>query len=243
MNSGSLNTYIYNIFRGITDMVDEAKYEIPDLVKSYLDKFNAAARSNAALQMHTAESLAWFQKRVSKDMRHSRYSLIRDYGDFKRRTGKENKTLVGRLYYFQYEAEEAGDKDNMVYDAFPMVYIFGTSISSDGKKLIHALNTHYLLPKERAFLYLKLLKIRNKKNWTDSTKLKISWEIIKQLVAHRIYAKSVHTYRVDRIQSKLIEIKPEYWEIATFLRLEKWIHVDGNAIHQKDIRAAHRKSA
>ena len=219
---------------------DDPGFVVPDIIQGYIDKFKAAAQNDATLRSHTKEALNWFRARVSKDLGRNRYSLIKDSGSFKRRTGKENKTLIGRLYYFQYEAQEAGDRDNMVYDAFPMVFVFNTSVSSQGHSLIHALNTHYLLPKERAFLYLKLLKIRNRKGWTNATKLKITWEVIKQLMSHQIYEKAVHTYRVDRIQSKLIEIHPEFWEVATFLRMEKWVHIDDKDISQKDIRKSRR---
>lgn len=218
--------------------VDDPDYVRPEIIQSYLDKFRRATAGE--VKRHTQESLDWFRKRISKDLRLNRQRLIRDSGDYRRRTGRENKTLVGRLYYFHYEAVEAGDRENNVYDQFPMIFIFNTSMSNDGKKLIHALNMHYLLPKERAFVYLKLMKIRNKKNWNNATKLKLSWEVIKQLMSHHLYEKAVHTYRVDRIKTKLIEIHPFDWEVATFLRLEQWIHVEGHAVKQKDIRTSHR---
>lgn len=211
-------------------------YVHPDIIQSYIDKFNKVG----LYQRHTKDSLEWFRKRVSKDLRFNRQRLIHNSGDYKRRTGRENKTLIGRLYYFEYAAEQAGDKENQVYDSFPMVFIFNTSVSKEGKKLIHALNLHYLQPKERAFLYLKLMKIMSKKNWTHATKAKLSWEVITHLVSSKIYEKAVHSYRVDRIQSKLIEIHAIDWEIATFLRLEQWVHVEGKHVDQKDIRASHR---
>ena len=219
---------------------DDPDYIVPTIIQGYIDKFTKAQQSDVTLRRFTKDSLDWFRIRISKDLGRNRQSLIKDSGSFKRRSGRENKTLIGRLYYFQYEAVEAGDRDNKVYDAFPMVFVFNTSVSSDGNQLIHALNTHYLLPKERAFLYLKLLKIRNRKGWTNATKLKITWEIIKNIVSHKIYEKAVHTYRVDRIQSKLIEIHPEFWEIATFLRMERFVHIEGEAVDQRAIRKAHR---
>lgn len=222
--------------------VSDDNYEAPVLVQNYIDKFKAAQLSDARLRQHTALSLDWFRKRVSKDMKHSRYTMLRESGSYKRRTGLEGRaTLVGRLFYFAYEAVEAGDKLNNVYDQYPMTYFFNTSTSNNGDKLIHGLNIHYLTPKEKAVLFVKLLTIRNKKGWTNATKLKISWDIIKSISSHNIYEKAVHTYRVDRIQSKLVEIHPEHWEIATFLRLEKWKTLDGKDIKQSDIRKARRK--
>lgn len=212
----------------------------PDIVQGFIDKFNKAAASDATLQRHTQASLDWFRRRISKDLNRNRLSMIHNSGDFKRRTGRENRTLIGRLYYFQYEAVEAGDAELQVYDQFPMIFVFNTSLSKDGKKLIHALNMHYLTPKERAFVYLKLMKIKNRKGWTDTTKLKISWELIKQLMSSHLYEKAVHTYRVDRLQSRMIEIVPEDWEIAVFLQLAHWKHVKGDAVSQKGIRRAQR---
>lgn len=220
--------------------IEGDQLERPDIIQGFLDKFQKAQQSDATLERHTKASLDWFRKRISKDLNRNRLSMIQHSGDYKRRTGRENKTLVGRLYYFHYEAVEAGDKDLQVYDAFPMIFIFNTSLSNDGKKLIHALNMHYLQPRERAFVYLKLMKIRNRKGWTNATKLRISWELIKNLMSHNLYEKAVHTYRVDRLRSKMIEIYPEDWEVACFLRLEKWIHVDGKAVKQADVRKSQR---
>lgn len=221
--------------------VDDEDYVPPELISSYITKFKKASASNANLVRYTADSLNWFRLRVSKDTKYNRQRLIKNYGDYKRRTGKENKTLVGRLYYYEYEAVEAGDKENNVYDQYPMVFIFNTSLSNDGKKLLHGLNMHYLHPRERAIVYLKLLHVRNKKNYTNATKLKLSWQIIKSLVNHTLYEKAVHTYRVDRIRSKLIEIHPAHWEIAVFLRLETWISVDqAKPADQQAIRKARR---
>lgn len=219
---------------------DDDDYIPPELISSYITKFKKAQMSNSALERFTKSSLDWFRIRVSKDTKYNRQRLIKGYGDYTRRTGKENKTLVGRLYYFEYKAVHAGDKENNVYDQFPMVFIFNTSKSDDGKKLLHGLNMHYLHPKERAIVYLKLLQVRNKKNYTSAMKLKLSWQIIKTLVNQRLYEKAVHTYRVDRIQSRLIEIHPAHWEIAVFLRLETWVHIDIGTVDQKEIRKARR---
>lgn len=222
--------------------VNDENYEAPVLVQNYIDKFKKAQLSDHSLRQHTKESLDWFRRRVSKDMKHSRYTMLRESGSYKRRTGLEGRaTLVGRLFYFAYEAVEAGDRLNNVYDQYPMTFVFNVSESANGDKLMHGLNVHYLTPKEKAVLFVKLSTIRNKKGWTNATKLKISWDIIKAIVGHKIYEKAVHTYRADRFQSKLIEIHPEHWEIATFLQLSKFVSIDGSAVKQAAIRASHRK--
>jgi hypothetical protein len=206
---------------------DDDDFMRPEIIQSYIDKFQKASTSGTAMARHSKESLDWFRRRVSKDLRLNRRRLLKDDGDYRSRTGRENKTLVGRLYFFEYDAEEAGDRDLGVYDRFPMVFVFNTSLSKENKKLIHAINMHYLSPKERAVVYIKLMRLRNKKGWSHATKLKASWELLKSVANHDLLKKAVHSYRVDRIvHHKMVEIHAADWEIATFLRLEQWIHVD-----------------
>jgi hypothetical protein len=223
--------------------VDDDDFMRPEIIQSYINKFQQAATSNAALVRHSKASLDWFRKRVSKDLRHNRRRLLRDHGDYRTRAGRENKTLIGRLYFFEYAAEEAGDRELGVYDRFPMVFIFNTSLSTQNKKLIHAINMHYLVPRERAVVYLKLMKLRNKKGWTHATKLKASWELLKSVADHELLQRAVHSYRVDRIiNHKMVEIHAADWEIATFLRLEQWINVDvGTTADQKGVRKQQRE--
>jgi hypothetical protein len=222
--------------------VKDDDYIKPEIIQSFINKFNKATAGTIA--RHTKESLNWFRARVSKDLRFNRQRFLKNGGDYVKRKGNEGRTLIGRLYFFEYEAVEAGDKENGVYDKYPMVFVFNTSTSALGHKLVHALNMHYLQPRERAIVYLKLMKVRNKKGWSNATKLKISWDIIKALVDHKLYEKAVHSYRVDRIQSKLLEIHSEDWEIATFLRMEQFIKIeDGSMANQQDIRKAHREKS
>ena len=203
--------------------VDDQDFMRPEMIQSFLDRFQKASMSGVLMQRHTRESLDWFRKIVSKNMKYNRSRLLKDTGDYKTRKGRENKTLVGRLYYFEYDAKEAGDRELGVYDRFPMTFVFNTSISQDGAKLIHAINMHYLVPRERALIYLKLMKLRNKKGWTNATKLKASWNLFKSVAEHSLLKRAVHTYRVDRIvNSKMVEIHAADWEIAVFLRLEDW---------------------
>jgi hypothetical protein len=125
-----------------------------------------------------------------------------------------------------------------------MTFVFNTSVSEEGKKLIHAINMHYLLPRERAIVYLKLMKLRNKKGWTNATKLKASWALLKSVANHDLLKKAVHTYRVDRLASKMVEIHASDWEVATFLRLEQWVRPDTGAhADQKGIRKTQRNRA
>ena len=223
--------------------IDDPDYIRPEMIQSFIDRFQKASGSGVLMQRHTRESLDWFRKIVSKNMMYNRRRLIKGNADYRIRKGRENKTLIGRQYYFEYEAVEAGDRELGVYDRFPMIFVFNTSVSNDGAKLIHAINMHYLVPRERAIIYLKLMKLRNKKGWSNATKLRASWNLFKSVADHHLLKRAVHTYRVDRVVgSRMVEIHASDWEIATFLRLEDWRKPeDHSSADQKGIRKSQRE--
>ena len=222
--------------------IDDPDYIRPEILQAFIDKFQKASGSGVLMQRHTRESLDWFRKVVSKNMKYNRRRLIRGNADYKIRKGRENKTLVGRQYYFEYDANEAGDRELGVYDRFPMIFVFNTSVSNDGARLIHAINMHYLVPRERALIYMKLMQLRNKKGWTNATKLRASWSLFQSVAQHSLLKRAVHSYRVDRIVgSRMVEIHAADWEIATFLRLEDWRKPeDHSSADQKGIRKTQR---
>jgi hypothetical protein len=224
--------------------IDDEDYIRPEIIQSFADRFSKATKNGAEMARHTKDSLDWFRKMVTKNMNYNRQRIIKGPGDYKVRKGRENRTLVGRLYYFEYDAKEAGDRELEVYDRFPMVFVFNTSMSNDGHKLIHAINMHYLLPRERAQVYLNLMKIRNKKGWTNATKLKASWALLKSVANHALLKRAVHTYRVDRVVShKMVEIHAYDWEIAIFLQLAKWMKPGDGDADRKEVSKTHRARA
>lgn len=222
--------------------IDDVDFMRPEIIDSYIQKFTKAQQSNAVLARHTKESLDWFRKRVSKDLRLNRRRLLRDHGDYRTRKGSESRSVIGRLYFFEYDAMEAGDRELGVYDRFPMVFVFNTSTTNSDYKLVHAINMHYLVPRERALVYLKLLKIKNKKGWTNDTKLKASWSLLRSVADDNLLKRAVHSYRVDRIVGhKMVEIHAADWEVAVFLRLEQFINIDGGGdADQKGVRKHYR---
>lgn len=224
--------------------IDDPDYVRPEQIQSFVDKFNRAVASGTMMARHTKASLDWFRKQVSKNTKLSRRKMIQNSEDYRVRKGNENRTLIGRLYYFEYEAKEAGDRELGVYDRFPMVFVFNATISEGGHKLLHAINMHYLMPKERAIVYLKLMKLKNKKGWTNATKLKATWKLLKSVADHDMLKRAVHSYRIDRIQHhKMVEIHPGDWEIALFLQLAQWHHIDSHeAADQKNIRTKRRQA-
>lgn len=214
---------------------DEEFYS-PDVVQKYWTLFYKQ-REKGQLR-HGKDALAYFQRRVTKDVRVKASQIIDDPASYKNHKAKGTKTMIGKLYLFEYAAENPGDEETGLYDRFPLVFFFNTKKTSDGKTLMYGLNVHYLTPSQRAMLYQRLMTFKTSKKWTPEVKLKLEWDLIKAAAGTDVAYKAVHSYRVDRIQSRMIEIVPDDWQITIFLQIQKWLKAKS---HKKETQTDARR--
>lgn len=219
----------------------EKDLQAPHLIQRYWEKFFQLHPID--VQRHSDAALDWFRKRVSKDLKVRADQIIKSTDDYNRYAEKHDRSMIGKLYLYEYEAVEAGDEENGVYDKYPTVFFFNISKSKEGKLLYWGLNMHYLLPKERAAVYSGLMKLKAQKGVTPKTKLKLQWDLIKTVCKHPLVERAVHAYRADRIQSRIVEIPATDWPVALFLRIEKWMSVEGNHPLASTARSNLRKKA
>lgn len=168
------------------------------------------------------EALNWFRINVSKTTSVKAETIIRGHEDYTAIAASNSKSRIGKLYLYKYKAETAGDEKTGLYDMYPMVFIFNVSKTKTNKLLVHALNMHYLYPKQRYILYLELIKLKTSKTFSEKTKLRLQWQAIKAASSSKLFEKAVHTYRLDRFQSQMIEIPAYDWPVAVFLQIQKW---------------------
>ena len=192
----------------------------PNMIERYWDKFYKA--NNVQAKAYSDEAVQWFKNRVSKDLKVHADKIINANSDYKKRNPKQAKNLAGKLFTYEYAAETAGG-DHGYYDRYPMVFFFDTYRSKEGKLILLGLNVHYLTPTQRANLYKHLMKLKNTKGITEKTRLRLEWESIVAYAGQKICETAVHAYRADRVQSQLVEIPPEDFIVATFLRTERWV--------------------
>lgn len=205
----------------------EKDLQAPHLIQRYWDKFFQLHPLDAA--RHSAEALDWFRKRVSKDLKVRADQVIKNSADdYQRYEEKHDRSMIGKLFLYEYEAVTAGDIENNVYDRYPMVFFFNITKSKEGKLLYWGLNMHYLTPKERAAVYSGLIKLKNAKGYTPKTKLRLQWDLIKTVCKMPLVDRAVHAYRADRIQSRIVEIPATDWPVALFLRIERWMSISGD---------------
>jgi hypothetical protein len=103
------------------------------------------------------------------------------------------------------------------YDIFPMIFPIGFQ---EGGFL--GINLHYLPPYYRAKLMDALYSTANNNKYDESTKLKISYEMLNSASKFGAFAPCVKRYLWDHVQSKFLYVEPTNWDTALMLPLERF---------------------
>ena len=169
----------------------------------------------AGIAARTKESMAWFQDRVS-NVNVSRAALLKD-GPTRARQ------VYGSMYNFQYDPKT---KQTLpYYDRFPLVIPV-----QPAKKGFHGMNLHYIAPNIRAQFLDSLMDITNNDKYDRSTKFKLTYQILKRATQYRFFKPCFKHYLSEHIQSKLLLIEPQDWEIAIFLPTESFRKVSKDSV-------------
>jgi hypothetical protein len=104
------------------------------------------------------------------------------------------------------------------YDRFPLV--IPIELYPNG---FLGLNLHYISPKQRIILLDKLSEFANNNDYDETTKLRLTYEMLKN--ATRIFEKTpcVKKYLWKHIESRFVEITADEWDIAAMLPYE-WFY-------------------
>jgi hypothetical protein len=123
---------------------------------------------------------------------------------------------IGKMYMFMYDAKY---KDTLpFFDIFPLV--FPIEPSKDG---FLGINLHYLPPGARAQMMDALHTIANNDKYNSSTKLQISYQLLKSYpLKFGGYKECIKKYLFGHIKSQLHYVNPKDWDKALLLPLQKW---------------------
>lgn len=152
----------------------------------------------------------WYRE-AAKDFRKVNESeLMR--GDKSRLTSMPQ---VGSMYMFYYDAKH---KETLPYwDRFPLVFPFK---KVDGGFL--GINLHYLPHTFRAQLMDALYDITSNSRYDETTKLKLSYDILSSASRFKYFKPCVKHYLTGQLKSRFLYIYPSEWDIALFLPLERF---------------------
>lgn len=219
-----------------------AEMDAPDIIKNYIVKYRQHYGANA--KRNIRRSHEWFMNRVSKDMNNKPNKMMLEF-QHKKTSPLRGRYLIGRMFYFKYDALT---KDQLPYwDQFPLVFFFnvvkgdGTTWGEKGVTYLFGLNMHYLPPKLRMLVFENLIQLRNERQYRAKTRLRLTWKSLKRFGQHRLFQHCVKVYRVDQLQSMLLEIEPQYWEVALFLQTALFKKQSQGAVYKDARRRMPRK--
>ena len=180
------------------------------MAKSLLSKFEGGLRFNE-IESYTSKARTWYFNEL-KSMRVNRQALLRDS-----ETIKKSRPLPGRMFMFFYEPKY---KDTLpYYDQFPLIIMVE---SAKPKKGFYGLNFHYLDYRKRAILLSRLLQYANNKRYDESTRLSLSYKLLKGASRLDAFKPCFKHYLPGQIRGQVKMVPADYWETALFFPSEQF---------------------
>lgn len=190
---------------------------------SLFDQIQAAAfRSD--IKRGTKQSLKWFREKVAEIRTVNRKALLRD-----ELTKTVAKPLIGRMFMYAYDPKNK--KTLPFYDKFPLIIMVDKAPGG-----FYGINLHYLPPLLRARFFDRLLEYSNNDKYNSSTRLKMSYDLLKGASKLSAFKPCYKHYLTRHIKSQISEISASEWEIAIFLPSEQFVKKGKDAVW-KDSRS------
>jgi len=127
-----------------------------------------------------------------------------------------SQPLVGGMYMMEYVAKHKATLP--YYDRLPLIFPY--------KKVpggFMGLNMHYLPLQLRAKLMDALYDTANNTKYDESTKLRISYQILDKAAKYGPFKPCVKRYLTSQVTSKFLYVYPSEWDIALFLPTERFV--------------------
>jgi len=176
------------------------------------------------------EAIDWYRAEAQKIASVNNNRLMNDKENV--RTGVRTAD-IGKMFMFFYDPKLK--QVLPYYDKFPLIML--VNVDSDG---FTGLNLHYLPPKLRAQLMDALYSLRNNNKYNDSTKLKISYEILTSASKFRYFAPCFKRYLYDHLQSNFLYVSADNWDKALMLPTERFAKASTSTVYQESQRMVRR---
>lgn len=170
------------------------------------------ANQQGVVGKKSEESVAWFRKSIRKSavnpsriMREEKDNLVNSW----------TNVGIGRIYFAYYDPKHK--KTLPYYDTFPL--IIPIERYKDG---ILGLNLHYLPPILRAKLLDALYSTLNNDKFDETTKMKLSYGILKSVSSSPWYKPCIKRYLGSHFRSRFVKVPSENWTSAVFLPTESF---------------------
>lgn len=156
------------------------------------------------------DSMSWFRSKIMQ---------AADAGSFMSTARKLAKPTVspGSLYLFSYDPKYKAVLP--VYDRYPLVFPF----SSEGDSFL-GMNMHYLNGVQRSSLMRALKDLTNNNRYDETTKIEMSYELLKGSSKYKYFEKGVKKYLFSHVKSRFYEIPSAEWDFAMGLPLAQFVY-------------------
>lgn len=175
--------------------------------------------------LRSREAVAWFKEQASSIRSINTQQLL-----VKSRENARNQMKVGQMYMFAYDAKH---KDTLpYYDRYPLIFPFRRY-----NKGFYGINLHYLPIQLRAVLMDRLFDTVNNTKFDETTRLKLSYKLLNSSSRFKYFKPCVKHYLNSQMDSRLIYIPPEEWQVAIFLPLQRFKGVTNNTVYNDSRRS------
>ena len=154
-------------------------------------------------------SLNWYQVQI-KNLKNVRPNQLMS------NTPELTTTIMpGNMYMFFYDPKHKVTLP--YYDIFPLIFPIGFQ---EGGFL--GINLHYLPTYLRARLMDALYSTANNDKYDNTTKLKISYDILNGAAKFGPFSACLKKYLWDHVQSQFLYVEPPNWDTALMLPTERF---------------------
>lgn len=173
----------------------------------------------AGTETMTADAaIKWFRNAAMSVSTADPRKMIDSAGNFEL-ISRLSPNSIGKLYLWNYQAKGDGTPQLPYWDRYPMDFILHF-YPEQGSFL--AMNFHYIAPIYRAKLMDALYNIINNTKLDKTTKLNISYGILKSAAQYRYFKPCLKKYLISHIKSQFLYIKPPLWDVAVLLPLARF---------------------
>lgn len=125
------------------------------------------------------------------------------------------RQVIGSMYMYYYNPKHKATLP--YYDRFPLVFPYKKTESG-----FMGLNLHYLPLPYRAKLMDALYDVTNNKNFDETTKLKLNYNILSNASKFKYFKPCVKHYLTAHVVTRFLYVYPSEWDVAIFLPTERF---------------------
>ena len=178
----------------------------------------------ADMQMGSKKSLEWLSQKIAELRGTSNIPA----GMSRERFRQVDNFRLGKLYCFYYDPK--GKESLPYYDRFPMV--LAIEKYNDG---FLGLNLHYLPFNYRLAFLGKLLKFAVQGEPGEIDSLRVTYDILVASKRLKEFRPCIKRYLAGHIQSKILAIQPNEWDVAAMLPLQQFKGAKAQEVWQESL--------